>query len=215
MSDSPAKTKVTTDQDLWKLRAFPEKITPDEDIVVITRADVIVLFGKGFLLFLVFFFLVIIRTFLAGVSGPVGLGLFDTFFYGVNVLLILFFTTIFHNYYLSMGVITSERVIDIDQTGIFHREVNEMSMATLEDASYKQHGVFASTFNFGDVVLQTAGESNVEGQMNGIVFKNVPDPRAVVATISTMQQREEQGDREAAAEANAKAMREILEGRIK
>ena len=204
-----------SDQTLWNLRAFPEKITPDEDIVLITREDVVVLFGKGVLLFLVFFIMLVIRTFLLGIFEGVWLGLFDTLFYGTNVLLILAFTWIFHNYYLSLGVITSERVIDIDQTGIFKREVNEMSMATLEDASYKQNGVFANMFNYGNVILQTAGESNVEGQMNGIVFNNVPDARGVVNMISVMQQKEEQGDREAAAKANAEAMREILEGRIK
>ena len=210
---SNSKSEPVSDQTLWDLRAFPEKITPDEDIVVITREDIVVLFGKGFLLFLVFFVMVIIRTFLAGILGDVAMGIFDTLFYGTNVVLILAFTWIFHNYYLSLGVITSERVIDIDQTGIFRREVNEMSMGTLEDASYKQRGALASMFNFGDVVLQTAGESNVEGQMNGVVFKNVPDPRSVVNTISQMQQNEEQGDREAAAKANAEAMREILAGR--
>ena len=210
---SNSKPEPVSDQALWDLRAFPEKITPDEDIVVITREDVVVLFGKGFLLFLVFFVMVVIRTFLAGLLGDVAMGVFDTLFYGTNVVLILAFTWIFHNYYLSLGVITSERVIDIDQTGIFRREVNEMSMGTLEDASYKQRGVLASMFNFGDVILQTAGESNVEGQMNGVVFKNVPDPRSVVNTISRMQQNEEQGDREAAAKANAEAMREILAGR--
>lgn len=213
MSLQPDNSQLVTDQTLWNLRAFPEKITSDEDIILITREDVVVLFAKGFLLFLVFFVMVLIRTFLAGILGAAAMGIFDTLFYGSNVLLVLAFTWIFHNYYLSLGVITSERVIDIDQTGIFRREVNEMSLGTLEDASYKQNGLLANMFNFGNVILQTAGESNVEGQMNGVVFKNVPDPRSVVKTISQMQQQEEQGDREAAAKANAEAMREILAGR--
>lgn len=204
-----------TDQSLWKLRAFPTKITPDEDIILITREDLFIIFYKALGLFLIFFVMVLLRTILMGSLGEITLGLFDTAFYGVNILLILYFAFVFHNYYLSLQVITSERVIDIDQQGIFKREVNELPLSALEDASYKQTGVFATVFNYGNVILQTAGTTSAttgaEDKINGFVFNNVPYPAEICNVISKMYIEDQMDDHRNAASENAKALKDILD----
>lgn len=207
-----------TDQSLWNLKSFPAKITEDEDIIMITRQDIVILFVRALALFLVFFAMLVARTIAGGFLGEIGMGLFDVAFYGVNILLLMMFTLYFHNYYLSLQVITSERVIDIDQQGVFKREVNEMPLGQIEDVSFKQDGFWSTVFNYGNVILQTAGTgagtgSGLEDKINGFIFNNVPNPTGVCHTISTMFQKEEQQDFEAAAAANAEALKEVFEKR--
>ena len=203
---------TNTDQSLWKLKSFPDKIVEDEDIILITREDMVILFARALVLFLVFFAMLLLRTFMAGALGEIAMGLFDTAFYGVNILLILYFAYIFHNYYLSLQVVTSERIIDIDQQGIFKREVNELPIDALEDASYKQSGFFSTIFNYGNVILQTAGTSSgtSEDNINGFVFNNVPHPAQIKDIISTMYLEDQRGDFEISAEAHAEALKDIL-----
>ncbi len=213
-----AEQQPLTDQSLWDLKSFPAKIKDDEDIIMITRQDIVILFTRGLLLFLVFFGMLVARTFAGGLLGDIGMGIFDTAFYGITILLLMVFTLYFHNYYLSLQVITNERVIDIDQKGVFNREVNELSLGQIEDVSFKQQGFWGTIFNYGNVILQTAGTGsnaggNLEDKINGFVFNNVPNPTGVCHIISTMFQKEELADFEEAAAANAEALRDVFEKR--
>jgi Bacterial PH domain len=213
MTDQQAPRKPIHDEDLWKLRAFPSKISDDEDIVLITREDLIIIFTKGLGLFLIFFAMLIVRTISRGVLDELQMSLFDTLFYGVNVVLILFFTWIFHNYYLSLQIVTSERVIDIDQKGIFNREINELPLSSLEDVSFKQVGFLSTVFNYGNIILQTAGSGGSgtpEAKMNGFTFNNVPNPSSIANTISALYKAEERSNFDYQAHANAQAMVNIM-----
>jgi membrane protein YdbS with pleckstrin-like domain len=206
--------KTSNDNDIWKLRSFPSKITHDEDIILITREDVVVLFGKGLVLFGVFFIFLIIKLFISLNMNEIFVNFFDTLFYGINCVLLLVFTWIFHKHYLSIQVVTNERIIDIDQTGIFVREVNELPLSGIEDVSVKQTGIFSTMFNFGNVILQTAGTgqaNGVEDKINGFVFNNVPSPQETSTQISRLFQKEQKQDFEQAAKANAKAMKEMFD----
>ena len=90
----------------------------------------------------------------------------------------------FHDYYLSVQIVTSRRIIDITQNGLFTREMNELSYNTIEDVNYKRSGLLATVFNFGDVILQTAAGSNKN--TSGFIFKNIPYPAKVHSLIANL-----------------------------
>lgn len=87
------------------------------------------------------------------------------------------FLTQFVDYYLDLWVVTNERVIDIQQEGLFKRTVSEVDLDRVQDASSNLQGVFSTFFNYGDVNIQSAGAQSK------FSFKDVPDPTSVRAEL--------------------------------
>ncbi len=83
------------------------------------------------------------------------------------------FLTQFVDYYLDVWVVTNERVIDIQQQGLFKRTVSELDLDRVQDASSNLQGVFSTFFNYGDVEIQSAG---AESKFS---FKDIPQPHKV------------------------------------
>ena len=63
------------------------------------------------------------------------------------------------DYYLDILIITSKRVIDIEQLGLFSRSFSEMPIENIEDIKVEIHGFLASALDFGNLVIQSAGEN--------------------------------------------------------
>ncbi|MBU0597020.1 PH domain-containing protein [Patescibacteria group bacterium] len=85
---------------------------------------------------------------------------------------VLFYTQ-FVEYYLDMWIVTNDRIVDIEQLGLFARSVSELDLFRIQDVTTDVHGFFSTIFHYGDVTVKTAS-SNV-----GIVFRNVPNPNKV------------------------------------
>lgn len=60
--------------------------------------------------------------------------------------------------YLDYLVVTSERVVDVDQVGVFRISVSEASLNDIQDVSSTIPGFLGSMFGFGDLRIQTAAE---------------------------------------------------------
>jgi hypothetical protein len=207
------------DSRLWTNKNFPNKIREDEDIVFIVREDLILLFVKFISFIIIFMVFWLGKTILVGSVDDSILDVIDSLFYIVNILLLTTFTLFFHNYYLSLQIVTSERIIDIDQKGLFLREVNELPIDNIEDVTYKQNGFWGTIFNYGDVIVQTAGsapaynpESTGENEKgtNGFVFNNVPNPSEISNTISQLRQKNKELHMRDNAYINAQAIKEHL-----
>lgn len=66
-------------------------------------------------------------------------------------------------WYWNAFVITSLRVVDIDQRGFFSRTVSEATYDKVQDVSYSVKGVLGTLLRYGALELQTAGAvSNLE-----------------------------------------------------
>lgn len=53
-------------------------------------------------------------------------------------------------------IITTERLIDIDQRGFFNRIISQSPLAKIQDVSCHIHGVWGTTFRFGDINIKWA-----------------------------------------------------------
>jgi uncharacterized membrane protein YdbT with pleckstrin-like domain len=84
---------------------------------------------------------------------------------------------IFTLYYLNMYVITDQRIVNISQTGILHHRVSELHLDQIQDVTAEIHGLPENVFDYGDVYIQTAGETE------RFLFHNVPSPSNVTKTI--------------------------------
>jgi membrane protein YdbS with pleckstrin-like domain len=70
-------------------------------------------------------------------------------------------------WYWNAFIITSDRVIDIDQRGFFERVVSEASYDKVQDVSYKVKGIMGTILNVGSVTVQTAG-TNSDLELNDV-----------------------------------------------
>ena len=62
------------------------------------------------------------------------------------------------DYYLDLLVVTNKRVIDIDQKGLFRREVSILRLSEIQDVTTDINGIIATFFHFGNIHVQTAGQ---------------------------------------------------------
>jgi membrane protein YdbS with pleckstrin-like domain len=95
-------------------------------------------------------------------------------FGGIYYLVTLaFFSFRFVEFYLDVGIVTNDRVLDVEQLGLFSRSISELDLFRIQDVSTEVHGVLATIFQFGDVVIKTAS-SNAH-----IIFRNVSNPNEI------------------------------------
>jgi len=65
---------------------------------------------------------------------------------------------IWTDYYLDIWIITDQRIIDIEQVGLFARVVSELDLTRIQDITSEVQGMAQTMFGFGDVHIQTASE---------------------------------------------------------
>jgi len=79
------------------------------------------------------------------------------------LLLVLGSLVLFKTYVLwrkNMFIITTHRIIDIDQKTLFHRDVSEVTHDNIEDVTGTRSGLFPTILKYGNVHVQT-GEGKV------------------------------------------------------
>lgn len=86
----------------------------------------------------------------------------------------------FLEWYFNAGIVTNERIVDIDFSNVTYKEVSEAKLTKIEDITSKSSGYFSALFNYGDIFVQTAGE------LKNIEFYSVPKPTEVVDIISDL-----------------------------
>ncbi len=87
--------------------------------------------------------------------------------------ILLFFYEQFIIFYLDMWVVTNDRIVDVEQLGLFSRTISELDLFRIQDVTTDVHGLFATVFNYGTVTVKTAS-NNVH-----IVFKNIYRPNKI------------------------------------
>lgn len=154
---------------------------PGEKVVKIIRRDFFILFKKVFLfLSLAFFFVVfslIILNSYPSVTEQVFYPALVLFASGYLLFIWLFFFFSFIDYYLDVWVITDERIINIEQQGLFSRIISEQRLFRIQDVTSEVTGVLPTVFKYGNVYVQTAAEKE------RFSFEQIPDPNGVRDTI--------------------------------
>ncbi len=89
----------------------------------------------------------------------------------------VFFWTVWVDYYLDVWLVTNERIISIEQKGLFSRSRNELRLSRVQDVTSEVKGIVATVLHFGDVTIETAGM-----EQNSI-FRNVPNAYNVAEQI--------------------------------
>ncbi len=86
---------------------------------------------------------------------------------------IVFFYTQFTIFYLDLWIVTNDRIVDIEQHGLFSRTVSELDLYQIQDVTTQVHGFFPTLLHYGNVEVKTASSNT------GIVFHDVKNPDAL------------------------------------
>lgn len=83
----------------------------------------------------------------------------------------------FTDYYLDTWIITNERVINVEQKGLFNRVASELHLTAVQDVTSEVKGMIRTFFDYGDVFVQTAAEKE------RFEFKGIDHPEKVKELI--------------------------------
>ncbi len=92
----------------------------------------------------------------------------------------------FLSWFFNVNIITDERVVDVNFPNILYRDISQTKIDQVQDVSVKVGGFVRSLFNYGDVLIQTAGT------IPEIEFIDVPFPGKIVKILNQLVLEEEQ-----------------------
>ena len=102
----------------------------------------------------------------------------------------LFGFLIWVDYYFDVWIITSQRIVNIEQRGLFTRHVSELRYNKIEDITTEVSGLLPTILNYGDVKIQTAAEEEE------FRFRTVTDPYHIKNIIMDLQKKYESSSTE-------------------
>ncbi|MDO8551426.1 MAG: hypothetical protein Q7S03_01990 [bacterium] len=86
------------------------------------------------------------------------------------------FVTWFYNVY----IVTNKRLVDVDFHNLLYKQISGAEVIKIQDTTIRIGGVVRTLFNYGDLLIQTAGEED------NIDFEAVPDPEKVVKILDQL-----------------------------
>lgn len=163
-------------------RAFPGQ-RPNEHVVIILRRHWILWARYIFQLLVSNIIPVVIALILYYAAdwhpvaeGPIFVGLvflLSTYYLGAWL---LYFHS-FVDYRLDMWILTDQRIVNIEQQGLFDRIISELSIVKVQDVTSEVHGHAQTFLDFGNVYVQTAGEQQ------RFIFQHVPHPEEIARLV--------------------------------
>ena len=81
------------------------------------------------------------------------------------------------NYYLDVWYVTSDRLVDVEQKGLFHRDKAVLRLENIQDVAVVSRGIIQTLFGFGNIRAQTSG------QTREFVMRNIANPEHVKEVI--------------------------------
>ena len=162
---------------------FPNQ-KPNEHILMFLRRhwiEVVKIISTNILLACIpAIFFVIYYNYTGFVVTPVILALATLLGSAFYLFIVLYAFTNFVDYYLDVWIVTNQRVINIEQKGLFSRIVSEKDLGKMQDITSEVDGFFATLLNYGDVHIQTAGETE------RFIFRQIPFADEVSRRISNL-----------------------------
>ncbi|TSC92164.1 MAG: hypothetical protein CEN91_549 [Candidatus Berkelbacteria bacterium Licking1014_85] len=146
---------------------------PDENIFLIVRQHPLTFYKEAALLIASIVILTLVVFFQSGFGG---------------IFSYVFFIALIANGYVwlkqiycwtkSIYIITSTRIISFDQRGFFYRAMTEATLDKIQNISHIIKGAVRTIFNFGTVIIQTAGQNAKD-----VTLEDIPHPLKIQQEI--------------------------------
>lgn len=157
----------------------------DEKILLFLRMDFVTNIPWIFVSIILLFVPIIIFL-LSGFLKPVMPFLYTssktyltvTIFY--YLLILSYVLANFITWFYNISLITNKKVVDVNYSNIVYTHVALTTLDLVEDVSYIQTGFIRSLFNYGDVLVQTAGENE------NFYIDKVPNPIKIIKIVENL-----------------------------
>jgi len=154
---------------------FPVPGHEGQKIIVFTRRHWVSELGTIVLVLFLLILPVIILVAIAFVNPAIFSGIALNFIVIATSIYYFVMTTYAYvawvSYYYDVFIVTDNEIIDINQEGIFDRQITEVSIIRIQDVSARSKGFLQTFFSYGDVVAESAGEKT-----QTYVIDSVPNP---------------------------------------
>ena len=87
--------------------------------------------------------------------------------------LCIFFYSYFIDFYLDIMIITNDRLVDIEQKGLFARTISEVELYQIQDVTSEVEGFFPTLFGYGNLIIQTASA------IPKVTMHDIPNPHTL------------------------------------
>jgi hypothetical protein len=87
---------------------------------------------------------------------------------GVLAIIVTFIAA--YLYQSNVVVVTSDKVAQFLYPSLFNRKISQLSLGDIQDVTVTQKGILPHLFNYGTLVVETAGEQN------NYIFSYTPEP---------------------------------------
>jgi hypothetical protein len=155
----------------------------DEKVLLFIRKDFItnlpwIISGTVILLMLLIITPVALFLHLPFLNIPQKYLIILTIFYYLFASTFIFIS--FITWYYNLNIVTEKRIIDIEFEGVVYKNVAATKLTLIQDVSYSQVGVVRTIFDYGDVLVQTAGT------IDNFIFEAVPRPEDAVHVVENL-----------------------------
>ena len=86
----------------------------------------------------------------------------------------------FYRYHNDVWLITNQRIVNSVKSSPFNHCVSSTDLINVQDIAIQKKGILATTFNFGDVVCQTASTKG------NFTFRGVPNPTQLLEEVDRL-----------------------------
>lgn len=144
---------------------------PDEEIIFIEKQHPAVIFRV-----LIALTILTLLPIIAYIFFKFSSIFFYAFFFWLVIVLIYGFRS-WYCFVNSKYILTTKRLISIQQKGSFYKIVSEAQLSKIQDVSFEIRGFWSSMFDFGTVYFQTAGKEEK------IKLANIEEPKRIQSQI--------------------------------
>lgn len=106
------------------------------------------------------------------------------FYFMLELFYYLFVATFFYinfiTWHFNIALVTNKRVIDINFSNLVYKDVAATKLNLVQDVSFAQVGAIRTFFDYGDVLVQTAGT------LDNFTFESAPQPENIVHIIEDL-----------------------------
>lgn len=135
---------------------------------------------NGFLALIPAFFYVVVVNYSNVLADEVYRALYILLNSAYYLFIILYSFSNFLDYYLDVWIVTNQRIINIEQKGLFARVISEKELGQMQDITSDVKGFWATILSYGDVYIQTAGEKE------RFIFRKIPYADEVARRVSNL-----------------------------
>lgn len=173
------------------MKAHSIDLQQGEHIVTEIRRDMFVFYMRVIILFILAILplaaVIPVGQFISqntNLSGGIVVTILYLFF--ILLLTVIFFYR-WTDYYLDVWILTNRRIFDVEQKGLFNRQISVFEIDKIQDVNVEIKGIVATFIKYGDILIHTAGMNQ------DIVIKEADNPlevkKKILEQYSTLMQK--------------------------